>query len=104
MRGKRTWIKGFSIPLTAEALQQLYQTVWRWLQNEVIPKPVLVCMDSGGPKASFPVYHIDEVRVLIEEIGEHEKNMAYLRKDHFEVRERIERRILAVRRRLRLNQ
>lgn len=81
-----------TVPKTAELLQCLYQTLWRWIDNRVVPAPVLI--------ASHPVYHKEEVRILIEEIGEHEKTFRYLRFDHHEVRERIERRILAFRKSL----
>lgn len=89
-------ISGFNVPLAADALQQLYQTVWRWVQNGIIPKPVFVRVGYPG-KRPYYIYHLEEVRIFIEEIGEHEKTMAYLRKDHLEVRGRIEQRILKFR-------
>lgn len=82
----------------ADVLQKQYQTVWKWIENGMIPRAVL--------KAKFQfrrvneVYHVEEVRVLIEEIGRHEKTVAYYRKDHAEVRERIEQRFREVRSKL----
>lgn len=84
-------IRGFSVSMASEALQQLYQTVWRWIQNGIIPAPIFVRVNVSGSRPYY-VYHLEEVRILVEEIGEHEKNMAYLRKDHTEVRGRIEQR------------
>lgn len=94
--GKVRTVAGFSVPMAADALQQLYQTVWRWIQNGIIPGPILLRIGHPG-KRPYYVYHIEEVRILIQEIGEHEKTMAYLRKDHLEVRGRIEQRILKFR-------
>lgn len=84
-----------SIPKTAHMLQKLYQTIWRWVDNGTIPAPVLESLEREN--RPYKVYHRDEVRVLIEIIGEHEQIVTYLRKDHVEVRKRIEQRILATR-------
>lgn len=98
-RGVAFVIHGFSVPEAAEVLQQIYQTVWRWIQNGIIPAPIFERVGPNGNKP-YLVYHLEEVRILVEEIGEHEKTMAYLRKDHVETRGRIERRILEFRNKL----
>jgi len=85
----------FSVPKTANLLQKLYQTIWRWIDNGTIPAPVLESIEREN--RPFKVYHLEEVRVLIEIIGEHEQDVSYLRKDHTDVRARIEQRILATR-------
>jgi len=74
----------FTVSATANAMQQWYQTVWRWIKNEQIPAPVLALCSTGAL-----VFHIDEVRVFVEEVGNHEREMAYYRRDHHSVRERI---------------
>lgn len=88
-----------NVPGTAKALQLLYQTFWRWVNNGVVPGPVLMSM-SVKP---YPVYHKEEIRILIEEIGDHQKTVSYLRKDHTEVRGRIEQRFSAIRKKLKIN-
>lgn len=97
--GPTKTIKGFSVPMASEVLQQLYQTVWRWVQNGIIPEPMFVRVSTNGNRPYY-VYHLEEVRILVEEIGEHEKTMAYLRKDHLATRGRIEQRILKFRKTL----
>lgn len=97
--GEVVTVKGFSVPMAAEVLQQLYQTVWRWIGNQIIPAPMFTRIGPNGNKP-YLVYHLEEVRILVEEVGEHEKTMAYLRKDHVETRGRIERRILEFRNKL----
>lgn len=80
----------------ANCLGKIYQTIWRWKQRGMIPEPALVLAGRGTA-----VYHVQEVRVLIEEIGSHEKVMAYYRADHTEVTERINQRIGEIRKRWR---
>jgi len=88
----------FYLTEAAKMLQKRYQTIWRWISNGVIPAPVLVAkLDKGQP---HEVYHVDEVRVLIEEIGKHENTVAYFRKDHVHVTMRIEQRIADIRKTL----
>lgn len=96
--GRRAKMPVLSVPQTAKLLQKFYQTVWRWIENGTIPGPVLECV--AHETTCYRVYHAAEVRVLIEEIGKHEQEMRYLRKDHVQARERIERRILAIRTKL----
>ena len=80
---------------TAQALQKLYQTVLRWVHKEMIPKPILLTdLTYAKPNS---VYHIEEVRIMVSEIGEHEKEFVYYRRDHHVIRGRIEQRILELR-------
>jgi hypothetical protein len=92
--GKQDKLPVLSIPKTADMLQLLYQTLWRWIDNGIVPAPIL---NVPLPKRPYSAYHVNEVRILVEEIGAHEQEYAYFRKDHKEVRGRIERRILAFR-------
>lgn len=100
-KGRTVRMPVLSVPKTAMLLQKLYQTIWRWINNGTIPAPVLSCLerDNNG-SVPYSVYHIEEVRALIEIIGEHEQTVTYLRKDHVEVRRRIEQRIFTVRKTL----
>ncbi len=87
-----------SVPETAKLLQLLYQTFWRWVNNGIVPRPVI--MTTKDRLRPFPVYHKEEIRILIEEIGAHQEVIRYLRKDHKEVRERIEQRFTKIRKTL----
>lgn len=64
----------------AKLLNVSYQTLWRWTsETQQVPMPVLVDTSSGR---EFPVYHVDEVRIMVRVIGEHLKAFKYYRKDH----------------------
>lgn len=76
----------------ADCLGKIYQTVWRWKEKGMIPEPIL---EYEGKTSA--VYHQEEVRVLIEEVGNHELLMAYYRSSHSEVKGRIFQRITALR-------
>lgn len=81
---------------TALALQKMYQTIWRWTQRGQLPEPAM-CISGGKEEL---VYHLEEVRIFIEEIGEHEKEVKYYRRDHTEVIDRIFGRVKAKRKEL----
>lgn len=85
----------FTVPQAAAVLQKTYQTVWRWVKDGRIPEPVLVSMGRGDR-----AYHLEEVRIIIEEVGKHGKGHAYYRADHTDVSEEISRRILLIRKQL----
>lgn len=70
----------------ANCLQKIYQTIWRWKREGMIPEPALRLVDR---EHAAGVYHVDEVQVLIEEIGNHERCLAYYRANHTEVRDAI---------------
>ncbi|MET4190638.1 MULTISPECIES: hypothetical protein [unclassified Bradyrhizobium] len=94
--GKKAELLALSVPKTAQMLQLLYQTFWRWVDHGTVPKPVLRSVTARV----YLMYSVEEVRVLIEEIGGHQKEVSYLRKDHTIVRERIEQRFIAIRKTL----
>jgi hypothetical protein len=94
--GKTQEMLVLNVPKTAQMLQLLYQTFWRWIDHGTLPAPVLRSV-TARPTL---MYHLDEVRTLIEEIGGHQKTVSYLRLDHVEVRGRIEQRFSEIRNRL----
>lgn len=85
----------FNLPVTAQVLQRYYQTVWRWVRDGTLPAPVLKTTDRRDG-----VYHSDEVRVMIEILGKHEKKFAYYRRDHAETRAELFSAIRKVRKKL----
>lgn len=96
--------QALTIQNTALAMQKLYPTVWRWINKGQLPEPALrlPVADERSGKDGRGVYHIDEVRVFIEEIGAHEMNVAYYRRDHTEVRDRVFERVSKLRSKLKL--
>lgn len=92
---KTGFAPALSIPETATIMQKLYQTVWRWVDIGFLPKPIL--RSCNRPNNSSLLYHKEEVRIFIEEIGKHEKELAYLRRDHVFVRDCIAQRVLTFR-------
>lgn len=64
----------------AKLLSVSYQTLWRWTsETQQVPMPVLTDQTSGR---EYPVYHVEEVRVMVRIIGEHLRSFKYYRKDH----------------------
>lgn len=89
-----------SVPVAAECLGKKYQTVWHWIRKGTIPAPVL----KSVPKNRLS-YHVEEVRVFLEEIGNVTQSFAYLRKDtHASVVHSIAQRIADVRRKLKITE
>lgn len=84
-----------NVPKTAIALEQNHPTFWRWIKRNMVPEPALVISHNNQK-----VYHVDEVRVLIEEISKHQKMFAYYRSNHITLRDRIFKRISEVRKQL----
>lgn len=71
----------------AKLLDTSYQTIWRWSsETGQIPEPVLTEISQGRER---PVYHVEEIRVMIRAIGEHLNQFKYYRKDHAGTRDRI---------------
>lgn len=91
-------VRGADMPVltlsgTADALQKMYQTVWRWVKHDMIPKPALKVQFANDTW----VYHVDEVRAFVEIIGMHERDMSYYRASHKHVREKLFARISFIR-------
>lgn len=59
------------------------QVLYRWLQNETFPRPILED-DSGNA-----FYADDEVRAFVQIMGEHQRITPYYRADHDEVRQQL---------------
>lgn len=91
-KGRDVELRVMNIGSLANCLDKYYQTIWRWVQKGLIPEPALY---SKTRQSGY--YHVDEVLVLIEEIGRHEQLFAYYRSNHHEVRERIFSRISTIR-------
>jgi len=79
------------LKVLAQLLDVSYQTLWRWYaETGQLPEPFFVTHGSGKDRN---VYHVSEVRVMIEEIGKHLNGFRYYRKDHDGTRGRVYARI-----------
>lgn len=86
----------FSLNQTAALLDKNYPTLWRWVDRGIVPKPIFYRVE--GKKEA--VFHISEVRALIEEISEHEKKYKYFTKKSVYTIRNIENRLNRVRTRI----
>ena len=79
----------------AKLLNVSYQTLWRWSsETEQLPIPVL--MDNSHGR-EYPVYHLEELRVMVRTIGEHLTRYKYYRADHDATRNTVFAEIQALR-------
>lgn len=77
----------FRLTHVAKLLNVSYQTLWRWTtETQQLPMPVLVDQTQGR---EYPVYHMEEVRVMVQVIGDHLTRFKYYRKDHLNTREKL---------------
>lgn len=91
LTGKIDNLPVVGLKVLAQLLDVSYQTLWRWYaETGQLPEPVLITHGKGKDRN---VYHVNEVRVMIEEIGKHLNNFRYYRKDHDGTRNRIYSRI-----------
>ena len=89
--GKAVKLPAIGLKVLAQLLDVSYQTLWRWYaETGQLPEPMFVTHGSGKDRN---VYHVSEVRVMLEEIGKHLNNFRYYRKDHEGTRNRIYSRI-----------
>ena len=64
----------------AKLLNMSYQSLWRWTsETQQVPMPVLTDASSGR---EYGVYHVEEVRIMVQVIGEHFRSFKYYRSDH----------------------
>lgn len=71
----------------ASLLNVSYQTIWRWTtETQQLPMPVLIDNTKGR---EYPVYHLEEIRVIVGTIGEHLCSFKYYRKDNEAVKNKL---------------
>ena len=75
------------LTILAKLLDTSYQTIWRWSsETNQLPEPILT---ETGHGRELPVYHVEEVRIMIRAIGEHLNEFKYYRKDHTGTRDKL---------------
>jgi predicted ATPase len=63
----------------ADALGTTYQSLWRWISNDQLPRPVF--FDNSQSKERG-VYHLEEAKVIAAIIADHFAQFEYFRKSH----------------------
>lgn len=80
--GKVREIQGFTVTGLGGPLKTSGATVTRWLKRNMLPQPFL---ETSRGK----VYHIEEVRVMVRVIGNHQLEFRQYRDDHEEVKDKL---------------
>lgn len=71
----------------AALLNVSYQTIWRWTtETQQLPMPVLIDNTKGR---EYPVYHLEEIRIIVGTIGKHLCSFKYYRKDNDAVKNKL---------------
>lgn len=81
-----------SIGRVAAIVNKSHSTFLRWIEDGRVPEPVLEVSRTG-----VRVYHQEEIRALLESLGEHERDFDNYTARNTKTKERIQQRILFVR-------
>ncbi len=85
-------VEAYTLAEAAIALGRTLQTLRRWIADDLIPEPVLV-----DTTHRYRQYSVGELRVLAEELAEHESSFSYYGTTHTHVREKIMQRMYGFR-------
>jgi len=86
LTGKQAVMPVVRLTVLAQLLDTSYQTIWRWTSDtKQLPEPVL----TARLDRDRPVYHAQEVMVMVRAIGKHLNQFKYYRKDHVGTRDQI---------------
>lgn len=85
-------VECFSIPEAAKALGRTELTFKRWIEEDLIPGPVLY-----DTTHNYRQYSVGELNVLMRELQEHEREFTYYTTAHTARRERIMQHMFAFR-------
>lgn len=77
-------VEAFTVPEAARALGRTVATLKRWIEDDMVPEPILRDTSHG-----YRQYSAGELRILAQELQEHERDTAYYAAAHTERRERI---------------
>jgi hypothetical protein len=94
LNGSKTLVPVFSATQLADLLQISYQAFWHLQKQGLVPDPILLTTIG---KRKLAVYHIDEARAIITEIGKHKLVFQYYRKEHVYTRQRLFDRVTTIR-------
>lgn len=85
-------VEAFTLPEAAKALGRTELTLKRWIEEDLIPEPIL-----RDTSRSYRQYSVGELQVLARELREHEREFSYYAMSHTARRERIMQHIFAYR-------
>ena len=85
-------VEAFTLPEAARALGRTELTLKRWIEEDLIPEPIL-----RDTSRNYRQYSAGELQVLARELREHEREFSYYAMSHTARRERIMQHIFAYR-------
>ena len=85
-------VEAFTLPEAARALGRTELTLKRWIEEDLIPEPIL-----RDTSRNYRQYSVGELQVLARELREHEREFSYYAMSHTARRERIMQHIFAYR-------
>lgn len=83
-------VEAFSLPEAAKALGRTELTLKRWIEDDLVPAPILRETVRG-----YRQYSVGELNVLARELQEHEIDYSYYAIAHTARRERIQQHFFA---------
>lgn len=85
-------VESFTLPEAAKALGRTEITLKRWIEDDLIPEPILRDTSYG-----YRQYSVGELSVIAHELQEHEREFSYYALSHTACRERIMQHVFAYR-------
>lgn len=87
LTGKTAPLPVIRLTHAAMLLNVSYQTLWRWSsETEQLPMPVLTDNSHGR---EYAVYHLEEIRLMVDILGDHLSQYKYYRSDHTATRNKV---------------
>jgi len=77
-------VEAYSVPEAAKALGRTELTLKRWIEEDLIPEPILRDTTKG-----YRQYSVGELRVIARVLREHEHEFSYYASTHVHTREQI---------------
>lgn len=85
-------VEAFTLPEAARALGRTELTLKRWIEDDLIPEPILRDTSRGHRQ-----YSVGELRILATQLQEHELESAYYARTHTARREQVMQHMFAFR-------
>lgn len=85
-------VEAFTLPEAARALGRTELTLRRWLEEDMLPAPLL-----HDTSRHYRQYSVGELEVIARELKEHEREFTYYARTHHACRERIMQHVFAYR-------
>lgn len=85
-------VESFTVPEAAAALGRTELTLKRWIEDDLIPQPIL-----RDTSRNYRQYSVGELTVIARELQEHEREFRYYATAHTATRELIAQHVFAYR-------